>query len=109
MAYPALPHFAAPFAWDTNGIAQVVPQDDPREVLACVYNIAVCSVGYRTDDPTFGIDTLAFASAPLKVATVLGEIRAQEPRASVTAVESMIGPATRKVAIAVRAPAQGAS
>jgi hypothetical protein len=82
-----LPHFQSPFGFTSAG-AIVVEQDDPEEIATCVYNIAVCPLGFLAHDPDFGVDDLTGSTIPVDTSGLLAEIGEQEPRAATIATES---------------------
>jgi hypothetical protein len=83
-----LPHFQAPFTFGAHGRVRVVEQDTPEEVAACCFNIASCPLGFRSDQPQFGVQDLAFSTAPVDTAGLAAEVSQSEPRAQLTVTES---------------------
>jgi phage baseplate assembly protein W len=79
-------HFAAPFVIKRAG-TNVVEQNSPEDVAACVLRICQCPVGYREDLPQFGIPSLEFASVPLQLAGVEEAVKRWEPRALLETTE----------------------
>ena len=59
------PHFAFPYSFDSKGRSTVVEQDSPGDLLARAANVAVCPVGFREDNPEYGIPSLLFQTVPL--------------------------------------------
>jgi len=102
-----LPHFAAPFAWTDTG-AGVLEQDTPDEIAACVFNIASCPVAFLAHDPEFGIDDLSFATLPLDIDGLVADLDRQEPRASITAIDSPDGLDVTSRAVTVDVSPRGA-
>jgi hypothetical protein len=63
MAVP-LPHFAAPFIIGRHG-TDVVNQGSPGDLEARAYNVLVCPIGFREEEPEFGRPELLFKAIPL--------------------------------------------
>lgn len=98
----SIPHFAAPFSF-VAGHASVLEQDDPAEIGAAVYNVAVCPQGFRIDLPDFGRPDPSFQAMPLDTAPILAALRRWEPRADLSAEEVddlLAGVASVKVEVA---------
>lgn len=83
-----LPHFAYPFQYGADGTVNVVEQNTPDEIAACVANIAVCPSGYLPHDPALGIDDLAFSTIPLDLPGLIVQVSGQEPRVTLDATET---------------------
>lgn len=82
-----LPHFAAPFSFTSTGVAEVVEQDSVEEVAACVCNVVVCPLGYRSDSPDFGMPELMFGPVPIDTNVIDDAIAAWEPRVTLATEE----------------------
>jgi hypothetical protein len=74
------PHFALPFQLGKNGAA-VNEQDTIEDIATCVVAIVSTHVGWRDEEPEFGIPELTFRRIPVGAAEVLDMIAGQEPRA----------------------------
>jgi hypothetical protein len=61
------PHFAFPYNFNAKGQSVVVEQDSPGDLLARAANVAVCPVGFREDNPEYGIPSLLFQTVPLDI------------------------------------------
>jgi phage baseplate assembly protein W len=75
-----IPHFDLPFRF-SNGAAVVVEQDTTDDVVACVYAILVCPLGYRAELPEFGTDDPTFTEGAPDAAAIADTIARWEPRA----------------------------
>ena len=74
------PHFDLPFRLGKSG-ANLVEQDSLEDVVNCVVSIMSTHVGFRDEQPEFGIPDLAMRRMPIgedDIHTLVGE---QEPRA----------------------------
>jgi hypothetical protein len=105
VAYPDLPHIAAPFTFGPGGVTYVVEQDSPHDIAGCVYNIVVCPVGFLPYNPGFGIDDPSFVAVPIDTTRLVAEIAEQEPRASLAATEfgDQLNEALRTIVLQVAA------
>jgi phage baseplate assembly protein W len=84
MAYPALPHFAFPFARTPDGTGiQVNEQDTEAEIMACEMVIVSCPVGFREDRPEFGWTWPELVQAPISSAELAQALKQFESRAPV--------------------------
>lgn len=95
------PHFSYPYAIGRAGSA-VCEQDSPADLVARASNVAVCTIGFREDDPDFGIPELLFKSVPLDGSGVQEAI-AQWAELDVSASEhaEALQTATRIIAVTV--------
>lgn len=96
-----LAHFAYPFAFSSTGVANVAEQDSVEEIGACVTNIVVCPLGYRTDSPDFGLPDLMFGPTPIDTNIVDDAITQWEPRVTLATEEygDVINAALRNVQV----------
>jgi hypothetical protein len=74
------PHFALPFRLGANG-AVVNEQDGIDDIATCVVAIMSTHVGWRDEEPEFGIPDLTFHRQPIGASDILEMISGQEPRA----------------------------
>jgi hypothetical protein len=81
-----VPHFSAQFSIGRDG-AQVVEQDSPEDIAACVFRVAVCPIGFREDEPVFGVPELAWEAVPIDLSGWETAIRSWEPRAELETSE----------------------
>jgi phage baseplate assembly protein W len=86
-----IPHIALPITLAGSRFA-TVQQDTTAEVAACVAAIVSFPLGYREDQPEFGISDPAFSTRPIDTAEVEDAIAEYEPRADVTVTESDYNP-----------------
>jgi hypothetical protein len=75
-------HFGSPFAFNTEGAANVVIQATPPNILANTFNVCVCPEGFREDLPEFGIPQLEFQTVPLQLTGLEEAVNRWEPRAN---------------------------
>jgi phage baseplate assembly protein W len=75
-----IPHFDLPFRF-ANGAAVAVEQDTTDDVVACVYAILVCPVGYRAELPEFGVEDPTFSEGAPDADAIADAIAQWEPRA----------------------------
>ncbi len=69
-----IPHFQYPFAFNARGQSKVVEQDSPGDLEARAANVCVCPIGFREDQPEYGIPELLFGTIPLDISTVQEEV-----------------------------------
>lgn len=82
-----VPHFDLPFRFfGTNAV--VVEQDSLADVGNCVEAILLTHVGWRPEEPTFGVPELTFMTQPIGADFVREIIASQEPRAEIAMAES---------------------
>ena len=67
------PHNAPTFAIGQKGTA-VVEQGSEGDLLARAKNVCVCPIGFREDNPEFGIPSLLFKTIPLDISSVQTEV-----------------------------------
>lgn len=73
-------HFSLPFRWGSMHHAVENVQDSPDDVADCVVAIVLTPVGWRADQPDFGVTDTTFG-APILTGQMLAEIDENEPRA----------------------------
>jgi phage baseplate assembly protein W len=78
-----VPHFSLPFRFATPQAA-VSEQDSLDEIADCVTAILLCPVGYRVEEPSFGIDDPTFQVQPIDTDAIREAIETWEERATVT-------------------------
>jgi phage baseplate assembly protein W len=78
-----VPHFSLPFRFATPQAA-VTEQDSLDEIADCVTAILLCPVGYRVEEPRFGIDDPTFQQQPLDTDAIREAVETWEERAAVT-------------------------
>lgn len=76
---PIPTHFALPFRWGTLHHAIENVQDSPEDVADCVVACVLTPIGWRADQPEFGVTDTTFA-APVNMSQLVAEIDANEPR-----------------------------
>lgn len=86
-----IPHLALPIEFLGSQYA-TVQQDTTAEVAACVAAIVAFPIGYREDQPEFGITDPAFQTRPIDTAEIEEVIDQYEPRAELTVSESAYNP-----------------
>src|SRR4051812_3989858 len=86
-----IPHIALPIRFAGSRFA-TVQQDTTAEVAACVAAIVSFPLGYREDQPEFGITDPAFSTRPIDTSEIEDAIANYEPRADVTVSESAYDP-----------------
>jgi hypothetical protein len=82
-----VPHISLPIQI-TAGAYATVQQDTTAEVADCVAVIVAFPIGYREDQPDFGITDPAFTVRPIDTTEIEEVIETYEPRAVVTISES---------------------
>jgi phage baseplate assembly protein W len=82
-----IPHIALPIEF-IGGTFATVQQDTTDEVAACVAAIVSFPIGYREDQPEFGITDPSFQTRPLDTTELEEVIETYEPRAELTVSES---------------------
>lgn len=80
-----IPCFDTPFSFSAAG-ARVVEQNSYEEILACVQNVVLCSVGACPELPTFGRPDPTFQQGPPNAAALVAAVQKWEPRATESAV-----------------------
>jgi phage baseplate assembly protein W len=86
-----IPHIALPIQF-LGGRYATVQQDTTAEVAGCVAAIVSFPIGYREDQPEFGISDPAFSLRPIDTSEVEAAIANYEPRADVTVTEGAYDP-----------------
>lgn len=79
-----IPHFSLPFRFDTTGgypSAAVVEQDTTDEITSCVLAIVLCPLGFRAEQPDFGIADPTFSQGLVDREPIAAAINEWEPRA----------------------------
>lgn len=87
----AIPHLNLPLQFG-GGQYFTVEQDTTAEVAACVAAIVAFPIGYREDEPDFGIPDPAFQTQPVDPAEIEEVVEAYEPRAALTVSASPFNP-----------------
>lgn len=82
------PKFAYPFSV-VAGHVQVVEQDDPAEVEACVYYVLATEEGSRMELPDFGVADPTLLEGGVDPAVLLAAVAEWEPRAEGLATETI--------------------
>lgn len=77
-----LPHLAWPFQF-----GNVVEQDTVEELMASAAVIACTPIGFRADDPSFGITSPMFDTRPLDSERLAKEFAQSDPRLSPDIIE----------------------
>jgi hypothetical protein len=86
-----IPHIALPIEFAGSRFA-TVQQDTTAEVAACVAAIVAFPLGYREDQPEFGITDPSFSTRPIDTTEIEGAIAEYESRADMTITESDYDP-----------------
>lgn len=55
----ALPHPTAPFTIGRDG-TRVAEQGSEENIISNIYNVAVCTIGFRDDQPEYGVPDQSF-------------------------------------------------
>jgi phage baseplate assembly protein W len=97
-----IPHFSSVFDLTANG-ADVDDQDSIDEIEGCVRNIVLCPVGFRLDQPDFGIQDPTFSAVPIDTQAIKRQVEQWEPRvtADVEDQGARFDPSSRAVTIGV--------
>lgn len=90
------PHFTFPFEFGVYN-----EQDSIEDVTACVAAILSCPVGFRVEEPTFGISDQAFRQNGADLSELRGAVTRWEPRAD-TIIDQVIEDATATVTARVK-------
>lgn len=80
MPDPQVPHLRVPIRFEA-GRAALVEQDTQEEIEQCVEAIIRYPLGYRLDQPDFGVADPAFSQAPVGTEDLEAAIMTWEPRA----------------------------
>ncbi len=80
MADIITPKLKVPFCI-SGSAAEVVEQDELDELAQCVEAIVRCPLGYREDEPEFGMDDQAFLENGIDSEELRSVIERWEPRA----------------------------
>jgi len=75
-----VPHFSLPFRFATPQAA-VNEQDSLEEIADCCFAILVCPVGFRIDEPTFGLPDPTFSMPAPSLNDIRDVIETWEERA----------------------------
>lgn len=78
----SIPHLTLPIQF-AGSQYRAVEQDTTAEVAACVAAIVAFPIGYREDDPDFGIRDPAFQAQPVDTAEIEEIVETYEPRADI--------------------------
>ena len=98
MAEPV--HLSSPLTFNSKGVAETLVQDSPAEIQNCVYDIVLCTIGEREDNPEFGIADQTFTNVPLDLEAMREQIATFEPRAELSLAEAEeLIPSRRRVSI----------
>lgn len=79
-----VPHFDLPFRFVSDAGVQraaTVDQDSDLDVRNCIVAALRTHIGWRPEQPDFGIRDLAFNNQPLDVNSIATQIFMHEPRA----------------------------
>lgn len=82
-----VPHIALPIRFAAGAVV-TVQQDTTAEIANCVAAIVSFPIGYREDQPEFGIPDPEFELRPLNTAEIEEIIETYEPRAALTITEA---------------------
>jgi phage baseplate assembly protein W len=91
-----IPHFTFPFNFDAYN-----EQDSIEDVTACVAAILSCPVGFRAEEPQFGIGDQAFRQNGADLSELRAAVTRWEPRAD-TSIDQVIEDATATVTARVK-------
>lgn len=84
MAYPNTPKLAVPFRLNhTAKRAVVVEQDSLEEVEQCVVALLRTPLGWRPENPEFGVADQAFGEGGADLNEIQNAIAQHEPRAEI--------------------------
>jgi phage baseplate assembly protein W len=100
MAEVEVPQLAVPFAFTATGVA-TVEQGSPEDIEGCIQNVLACPVGVSVERPGFGITRPQFQNAPLDARRLMEQVVRWEPRASLEALENVLGEQERGVVLEV--------
>lgn len=81
MAKPSVPHFNLPFRFAVH--ADAVQQSTIDDVTNCVEACLRTHLGWREEEPQFGIDDPVFGQQPINLQPMLSQLLLNEPRAVV--------------------------
>ena len=82
-------HLAAQFKFNSAGHVETVTQETPECTAARVYHVAVCPIGFREDNPEFGVPEVAFQQVPLSTVGFESAILQWEPEATLEIIEEV--------------------
>lgn len=91
-----IPHFTFPFQFGSYN-----EQDSLEDVTACVAALFTCPVGFRVEEPQFGISDQAFRQNGANLTELRGAASRWEPRAD-TSIDQVIEDATATVTARVK-------